>query len=81
MISSFCSRSTVSHCIQLYSYLSSCIRLYLLYPAVSHRISSPQKRDMAKNNSRGGLAYRFGGGSIYGPYTLLFIVVVWFVPV
>jgi len=42
----------VSHCTQLYLYVSSCIQLY---PALSHRIPPPQKLDTAKIHSKGGL--------------------------
>jgi len=43
----------ISHCSQLYAYLSSCVQLYLLYPAVSHRISPPRKREIQpKTHSR-----------------------------
>jgi len=37
----------VSHCIQLYPYISSCI--IRLYPTVSHCIPPPRKRDITKN--------------------------------
>jgi len=47
-----------SHCIQLYPCVSSYIQLYLLYPAVSHRIPPPRKRDMAKNTLQGRAAKR-----------------------
>jgi len=40
----------VSHCTQLYLYVSSYIQLY---PAVSHRIPPPRKRDMAHNTLQG----------------------------
>ena len=47
-----------THCIPLYAtvlypYVSRCIQLYLLYPAVSHRISPRRKRNTAKNTLQG----------------------------
>jgi len=42
--------SRLSHCIQLYPFVSSCIQLY---PAVSHRIPPPRKRDMPTKHTSG----------------------------
>jgi len=45
---------------QPYPYVSSYIQLYLLYPAVSHRISPPRKRGMTKNTLQGRAEVRAG---------------------